>query len=143
MNKHYLAELADELEAEHGSYPKSRDHFEQWLMLVMAMISAAGITDVVGQRRCLHDRYRTWLQELAEEGQWLNMTDVGNEIIDYPDREQPQDQEREALDEIEFEPPKAVINLRVPWEFEPLEKNEVQQLPEGEGDREPTRHPTN
>ena len=47
MNKHYLTELADELEAEHGSYPKSRDHFEQWLMLVMAMISAAVTSNTI------------------------------------------------------------------------------------------------
>lgn len=112
-NKHYLTELANELETEHGLYPKSRDHLGQWLMLVMAMISAAGITDVVGQRRWLHDRYPAWLQELAEEDQWLNLTDVGSEVIYYSDREQPQDQEREALDEIEFDPPKAVINLRI------------------------------
>ncbi|SFP67491.1 hypothetical protein SAMN05216229_104267 [Geopseudomonas sagittaria] len=137
MNNKYLSDLADELEAEHGPYPQGHVQLQLWLMANLTMLSGAGIADSGAQRRWLHDRYPAWLRELAEQDLWLNLEDVGLEIVDFPDREQPPDQEREPLDavDVDFEPPKAHIELHVPDDFDQMGADEILHLFEG-GDNE-------
>lgn len=85
MNKHQLCALGDELEAEHGPYPEGRDNLEIWLMGTLTILSDAGIHDAVEQRAWLHKHYPAKVQEL----EWLNLTDVGFEVIDCSDRKPP------------------------------------------------------
>ncbi len=108
MDKNHLTELADELEQAHGPCPRGRADLEIWIMGEATAAGWAG-EDPSAFRDALHASYPAWLQEIA----WLDLEDVGREIID-------------------FEPPKAIIHLQVPDDFDELGREDIQQQFEGD-----------
>lgn len=94
MDPSDLSRLADELEAEYGPSPYQRDNLEVWLLVTLCLISSAGVTEPATLRARLHERYLRWLHELEQE-LWLNLSDVGLEIIDEADNRAPHESQVE------------------------------------------------
>ena len=88
--------LADQLERQFGSCPASRRDFLSWVDDQLDRCARLGVPGEVAQRM-IETGYVQWRAELLGiDLDWENAPAVGRE---FPDREQPADQEREPLDD--------------------------------------------
>ena len=88
--------LADQLERRFGSCPLNRRGFLRWVDDQMERCARMGLPDEEVQCR-IEAGYVQWRAELLEiDLDWESALAVGRE---FPDREQPTDQEREPLDD--------------------------------------------
>ena len=88
--------LADQLERQFGSCPAPRRAFLCWVDDQLERCARMGVPGEVAQRM-IETGYVEWLAEqLGLDLEWENAPAVGRE---FPDREQPDDQEREPLDD--------------------------------------------
>lgn len=88
--------LADQLERQFGSCPASRRAFLSWVDDQLDRCARLGVPGEVAQRM-IETGYVEWrAEQLGIDLEWENAPAVGCE---FPDREQPADQEREPLDD--------------------------------------------
>lgn len=87
--------LDDQLERRFGSCPLSRRDFLSWVNDQLERCVRMGLPDEEVQR-LIDTSYVQWRAELLEiDLDWESAPAVG---LEFPDREQPADQEREPLD---------------------------------------------
>ncbi|MDH0149186.1 hypothetical protein N7335_22620 [Stutzerimonas stutzeri] len=88
--------LADQLERQFGSFPAPRRAFLSWVDDQLDRCARLGVPGEVAQRM-IETGYVEWRATLLGiDLDWENAPAVGRE---FPDREQPADQEREPLDD--------------------------------------------
>lgn len=88
--------LADQLERQFGSCPAPRRAFLCWVDDQLERCARMGVPGEVAQRM-IETGYVEWRATLLGiDLDWENAPAVGRE---FPDREQPADQEREPLDD--------------------------------------------
>ena len=88
--------LADQLERQFGSCPAPRRAFLSWVDDQLERCARLGVPGEVAQRM-IETGYVEWrAEQLGLDLDWENAPAVGCE---FPEREQPDDQEREPLDD--------------------------------------------
>ena len=88
--------LADQLERQFGSFPAPRRAFLSWVDDQLDRCARLGVPGEVAQRM-IETGYVEWRATLLGiDLDWENAPAVGDE---FPNREQPDDQEREQLDD--------------------------------------------